>query len=425
MINITFIQYGGMTYRTVKNLAIKLDKSKFNVNYMWCKPGIDLYSSFTHPVPLDKEVDLQTKELTNAGVNVLEFIVNERFIPDPNLPWRGTNFWKIYNSIDTDVVFTWRSGRQEYPFCHISEPVVEWNVFGGYDKSINIVKSLAISPWCQEDFIKNGGKKEDSEVVFLPLSPPSTTKNLRNELNIDNDTIVCGMHQRVEDAIFDKHSLNAIKFAMQNSNKKIDFIFLGGSKKYKEYASFLGIKGHFLKSSMDYNFISEFLNTLNIYTHSRRDGETLGAAIQEAMIHSLPVVSHTSQWNAHIDTIGPGGVVLDSQSEYSETLLQWIENFDAAKEIGEKGCDFANGRYSWERVLLQVEKVFEDVYKNKSKLILDWKPLPLSIYQKRKPYYTARYVLLNLALKFLVRFFGQKSTRFLVDLKRFSKKIYK
>ena len=406
-----------MTYRTVKNLALKLNKDKFNVNYMWCKPGKDLYSNFSHPVPSDKEIECQTRELVDSGVNAVEFVVNERFVPDPNLPWKDTNFWDKYYSIDPDIVFTWRSGRQEYPFCHINEAVIEWNVFGGYDKSKNIVKSLAISPWCKKDFIRNGGNENKSEVVYLPLTSPVTNENFRKELNIDSETIVCGMHQRNEDSIFDSHSLDAIKNAVNKSNKKIDFVFMGGSSKYKDYANSIGLKGHFLESSSDYFDVSKFLNTLNIYTHARKDGETLGAAIQEAMIHELPVVSHTSQWNAHIDTIGPGGCVKETQADYNKVLLLWVEDLNIARKVGVKGKNFAKNRYSWEVVLRQIEDTFQEVFQNKTNLLLEWDPLPLDVYSKRKYYYIIRHTLLNLTVKALASIFGQKSTRVLPKIK--------
>ena len=411
-----------MTYRTVKNLALKLNKDKFNVNYMWCKPGKDLYSNFSHPVPSDKEIECQTRELVDSGVNAVEFVVNERFVPDPNLPWKDTNFWDKYYSIDTDIVFTWRSGRQEYPFCHINEAVIEWNVFGGYDKSKNIVKSLAISPWCKKDFIRNGGNENKSEVVYLPLTSPVTNENFRKELNIDSETIVCGMHQRNEDSIFDSHSLDAIKNAVNKSNKKIDFVFMGGSSKYKDYANSIGLKGHFLESSSDYFDVSKFLNTLNIYTHARKDGETLGAAIQEAMVHKLPIISHTSQWNAHIDTIGIGGKVCKTQNEYNNLLLKWVQNLDIAKDIGKQGKLFAEERYSWDGVLKQIEDIFENIDRNKDKLLLNWRPLSLDMYKKRKIYYFIRFYILNLTVMMLIKLFGQRSTRILPIIKNFFRK---
>jgi len=143
------------------------------------------------------------------------------------------------------------------------------------------------------------------------------------------------------------------------------------------------------------------------------------------MVHELPIISHTSQWNAHIDTIGPGGKVCETQDEYNSLLLEWVENLDIAKEIGRQGKQFAEDRYSWGRVLEQVEAVFEDVYRNKSQLLLNWKPLSLDIYKKRKFYFMIRFVLLSLTVKFLVKFFGQKSTQVLPKTKNYFRLLLK
>jgi len=429
MINITIIQYGGMTYRVLRNLAIKLDKTRFNVTYLWCEPGKDLYSDFKHPVAPNSDIENFKKEMENNGVVVKEFSVGKRFIPDPMLPWQNTDFWEIYNSIKTDIVFTWKGGREEYPFVHLNEMVVEWNVFGGYDNSTNLVKSLAVSPLCQEIYMDNGGNEKKSEVVFLPVIETQTEETFREELNIPSDAIVCGMHQRAEDTIFSPVSLNAIKYVQSKVEDKIYIVFLGGSRLYEKYAKEIGLEGYFLYPSgereyqnssglaSDYTIISKFLNTLTIYTHARKDGETLGAAIQEAMFHGLPVVSHTSQWNAHIDTIGPGGRVCETQEEYNNTLLEWLQNLDKAKEIGMKGQAFAEARYSWRTILDKIEKVFEDVYENKKEFQKEHIPLPLSIYNRRKPYYFIRFYLLKFVTNILVKFFGQKSTMWLPKMK--------
>ena len=437
MISVTFIQYGGMTYRVIKNLMLRLDKDKYNINFMWCKPGNDLYSGFKHPYPKEEDIFTQTKELTDGGINVIEFNVKERYIADPNLPWIKTDFWEKYNSLETDVVFTWKSGRQEYPFCHLKEPVVEWNVFGGHDISSNLVKSLAVSPFCQEEYIRNGGEKEKSTVVFLPVTVKQTNDNFRKELNIPENAIVVGMHQRAEDTIFSPISLNAIKHVQENAQKEVYIVFLGGSRLYDKYAKELGVKNGFFLSpngeisitntdslASGYYVVSKFLNTLDIYTHSRKDGETLGAAIQEAMVHKLPIISHTSQWNAHIDTIGIGGKVCKTQNEYNNLLLKWVQNLDIAKDIGKQGKLFAEERYSWDGVLKQIEDIFENIDRNKDKLLLNWRPLSLDMYKKRKIYYFIRFYILNLTVMMLIKLFGQRSTRILPIIKNFFRKLF-
>ena len=421
-INISFIQYGGMTYRTMIELACRLDKKKFNVVYFWCLPGVDKFSGFKHPIPTNEDIKLHKSNLVSNGVLPIEFKVQNRFIPDPNLPWENTNFWQLFDEVKTDVVFTWRGGRQEYPFCHINKPIVDWNVFGFFDPTFNVFKTLAISPYCLKENILNGNLTSKVEVAFLPLNEFKSKLNLRKELGISEDTIVVGMHQRVEDTIFDPHSLNAIKYVTQNSKIKLKIIFLGGSKKYEKYSKSLKLDGIFLEATKDYSYVSKFLNTLDIYTHARKDGETLGAAIQEAMIHSLPVLSHKSQWNAHIDTLGPGGIVCENQNDYNKILLSWVENLEKAKDFGEKGFQYALNRYSWKSTISIIENVFLEAANMNLK---GWLPVKLSIYKKRKILYFLRHFILSISTFILIKLFGQKASVFPVKAKQRIKNLLK
>ena len=416
-INISFVQYGGMTYRTMIEIASVLNKNIFNVNYFWCFPGKDQFSSFKHPIPKEEEILFFKKYLKDNKVNQHEFKVKKRFIPDPNLPWIGTNFFEIFEKVKTDIIFCWRSGRQEFPFCHINKPIVEWNVFGQFDPTKNLAKSLAISPFCKEEYIKNGGSPDNSEVVYLPLKDYKSKYNFRKELGIDESTIVLGMHQRKEDTIFSEISLNAINYVKNKSNLRIFTLFLGGSDKYKRYAKELELEGHFIESTSNYETVSKFLNTLDIYTHARKDGETLGAAIQEAMIHKLPVISHKSQWNAHIETIGPGGFVCDNQKQYNELLLSWIKNLDHAKNIGIEGYEYALKKYTNKRIVTQIENIFKIVFEKKRNY--NFNPPSKKIYRTRFLFYFPRYYLIKTFNFLMIFILGQRGTRILPKIKQY------
>jgi hypothetical protein len=364
-IKISFVQYGGISYRSLIDLAISLNKSLFDVNYFWCHPGKDLFSNFNHLQASPEQVLVELQRLKGAGVNPIQFRVEKRFIPDPTLPWIGTDFFEVFEAIKTDIVFTWKGGRSEYPFMHLGAPVVEWNVFGMVDRSQNLVKSLAISPLCKELYLKNGGEPAKSEVMYVPVLPPTTTDNLRQQLSIDDDAIVCGMHQRPEDAIFSPISLDAVQAVSKKLKNKIYFLILGGSELYQKHAKSIGLNNfHQLKYESGIDGVSRFLNTLNIYTHARTDGETLGRVLQEAMMHKLPIISHEAQWNAHIETIGVGGVVVSDPSKYAPILTEWISDPSKAKKIGSLGYDLAIQRYSFPAIVSRFEEILFEVARN-------------------------------------------------------------
>jgi glycosyltransferase involved in cell wall biosynthesis len=68
---------------------------------------------------------------------------------------------------------------------------------------------------------------------------------------------------------------------------------------------------HFLGEDGDNIQISKFLNTIDIFAHGRKDGETFGAVFAEAMMHGKPCLSHYSPIaNAQKETMGNGGLLL-------------------------------------------------------------------------------------------------------------------
>ena len=99
----------------------------------------------------------------------------------------------------------------------------------------------------------------------------------------------------------------------------MSFIILGGANKYRDQAKKLGLKNvYFLEHTGDENTIAKFLNTLDIYTHGRNDGETFGTIFAEAMSFRLPCISHYSfiGANAQPETMGPGGIFTKNEEEY-------------------------------------------------------------------------------------------------------------
>lgn len=395
-ISISFVQYGGISYRSLIDLAISLDKSIFDVKYFWCHPGKDLFSNFNHLQASSEQVLSEVRRLKNGGVTPIQFSVNKRFIPDPTLPWIDSNFFDVFEEVHTDIVFTWKAGKSEYPFMYLGVPVVEWNVFGMVDRSENLVKSLAISPLCRELYLKNGGDATKSEVMYVPVLAPTATSNLRKKLNIEDDAIVCGMHQRPEDAIFSPMSLDAVMAISKIIKNKIYFLLLGGSELYQKHAIAIGL-GNFLqlKYDSDIDGVSRFLNTLDIYTHARADGETLGRVLQEAMMHKLPIISHKAQWNAHIETIGAGGVVVSESSEYVSRLVEWISDMPTAKNIGLIGYHDAVSKYSFPAIVSRFQKILIESTDNAESD-------PIFQIKKIRPIITINYI-------YLLRYFAIKT----------------
>ena len=126
--------------------------------------------------------------------------------------------------------------------------------------------------------------------------------------------------------------------------------------------------------------VSKFLNTLDIFSHSAGAGESLGIAVQEAMIHKLPVVSIYGKNNGHIDVIGKTVEVAKTQEDYNRILLDLVENDHKRSLIGSLSYARAIEEFS----VQSMKKYFEDLFlkKHLEYQNVSFKVIDFSIYNK-------------------------------------------
>ena len=98
------------------------------------------------------------------------------------------------------------------------------------------------------------------------------------------------------------------------------------------------------------------------------------------------------------------------------SLFNWVNNLDESKIIGEKGYDYAIDRYSYNKIISQIEKSLISVFdKNKNNI---FNPLSIDIYKKRKYIYFLRYYMIRTITIVLIKIFGQQGTRILPKVKQ-------
>ena len=381
---IAFIKFGGLssggTERWLQMMAVNLPKDKFEVDYYYCDSAPYIGSDYKHS---NTDPDRLNYMLKNK-INLIKFNVGYKDITVPTHNWIDTNFWDVFDSSNYDFVQTAKAGEKEYPYYLINLPIVEYiTLSGGVDFSPNVVHSIHLSEWQRSRWIKNGGKMEKSSIIPIPVERPVSNENLRKELNIPLDAIVAGYHQRVDNNIASEIPLKAFS-KIQNPNWH--FIIMGGGSKYRELAKELDLKNiHFLDSNGDPIRISLFLNTLDIFAHGRKDGETFGTVLAEAMIHGLPCLSHFSGIaDAQPETMGPGGFFAKDLNEYTNKLEDFFKNKELREKIGNLGKDYAEKNYTiegcvkklclvYEKVLNDIKfidkKVFDDIKKKRDKEI--------------------------------------------------------
>jgi glycosyltransferase involved in cell wall biosynthesis len=244
----------------------------------------------------------------------------QKFLPETNLHLvrDDQHLEDTLLQIDPQILHVHYSGRAEPPITLDSvmnriPVVVTTNQFELENKSPlhNKVKRMYfVSQWLLDHKALWAKNDPRARVMYNPCDLPETTANLRAELSIPKDAFVIGRVGRADPGIHDAISLNAYK---QIQNDQTWFLALNAPSNMIEQAQGLGLKNFVaLPGTADSSWLSAFYNTIDILAHARRDGETFGCNIAEAMMHGKPVVSHLCDFmNAQTETVDGGGYVVD------------------------------------------------------------------------------------------------------------------
>jgi FkbM family methyltransferase len=347
-IRVAFIKFSGLsaggTERWLQTMAASLPRDLVSVDYYYCDSAPYIGSKYRHA-----DTDPHRLEyMRSRGVNLVKFHVGAKDIRTPTHDWRNTDFWQVFAHGRYDLVQVAKAGPAEYPFHRLSLPVVEMVALNaGVDHSPTIAWSIHLSQWQRGIWIREGGSLERSSVIPVPALPPASQSDLRRELNIPVGAIVAGFHQRADDAI---HSPVPLAAFAELEHEDRYFVVMGGGKSYRDQARRLGLRNvRFLDHSGDEMRLSEFLNTLDIFAHGRRDGETFGTVLAEAMMHGKPCLSHKAligNNNAQPETTGPGGLFAEDDVEYHDFLETLFIDPALRQKLGVKGREHADRYYS-------------------------------------------------------------------------------
>lgn len=363
-IKIACVKYAGLAVGGselwLQKLAAFLPKDRYEVDYYYCDAAPYIGSNYFH-VTTDP---IRGQFLRDHGVTPIEFKVGAKDVRTRKHIWRNTNFFEVFDASKYDIVQTVKAGGIEYPFYLLKVPIVEVVALGySVDPSRNIAWSFHSSPWQRAQWVRLGGSIKKSSVLPAPIEKPLTDKNYRQELSIPEDAIVAGFHQRTDDEIFSPIPLIAFSKCQDNN---WHFIIKGGSIKYREQAKELHLKNfHFIEKCAEAINISKFLNTIDIFAHGRKDGETFGAVLAEALMHGKPCLSHFSPTgaNAQPETMGPAGMFARNQEEYTAALRKLFSDYSWRAKLTARAKKQAEDNYSIESFIDTVNEKYHEILK--------------------------------------------------------------
>ena len=361
MIKVAFIKFGGManggTEKVLQTIAAELPKDKFIVDYFYCDSAPYIGSDFVHPDTDPSRVQY----VKNNGVNVIKFDVEFKDLRTATHDWVNTNFWELFDEEKYDVIQTGRSGHPEYPFTLINKtPIVDSiHLSGMAENKHNTVKTVLISKEQRDRWIMSGGPADKAVIIPNPLKIPDVRDiNYREEFGWQ-DKFIFGLHQRRDNHIFSPIPLEAYD-EIEDDNTA--FLLLGGSENYQKQAKDLGLKNFkHLPPVGELEPIHKFLNTLDVFAHGRSDGEQCSCAIIEAMSHGLPVISHTAPSMGQLEQIGDAGKVTNSYQEYSEVMVDMIDDKNYYSKCAQNSKKRYNEIYKLESIIKKYADIYEGV----------------------------------------------------------------
>lgn len=361
-IKIAFVKFGGLcaggTERFLHAIAANLPKDEFIVDFYYCDSAPYLGSDWVHP---DTD-QYRKKYLEDKKVNLIKFNVQYKDVRTPMHDWVNTNFWEVFDENNYDVIISGRAGHPEYPFYLIrKKPIINiLTLIAGVDNQSNVFRTIQISEWAGKKWVEQGG--DVSRLTIIPIFqefPKPPFNNLREELGLKNKFIY-GFHQRNTEDLFSEVPLLAYKNV---ENEDTFFILLGGSSKYRQQATELGLKNFIaLEHTGDENKIHSFLDSIDVFTHGRNDGETFGAVFTEAMYHKKPCISHKAAANGHVEVIGPSGTVFERHDivGYSNEMLRLKNDKQYYEDKSITGFNHYLSNYSLETQLNRIIKILKN-----------------------------------------------------------------
>ncbi|MBX6323252.1 MAG: glycosyltransferase family 4 protein [Rhodospirillaceae bacterium] len=277
---------------------------------------------------------------------------------------------RLLLALAPDILHVHYAGRAGPPF---SDPealdaagvVVTTNVFGFENTAPShdrVRRIFMVSDWLRQDRAPWSHADPRVEVFYNPVETPLAADDLRPSLGIPADAFVVGRVGRPDNVIYDPISLRAYA-AIQDG--RTWFLALAAPTYMIRDARRMGLRNFLcLPPTTDRLWQSRFYNTIDVLAHARRDGETFGCNIAEAMMHGRPVVSHRSPvHNAQTEIIGDTGFVVgeNDAAAYAEALGRLRADAGLRRRLGEAARGRAMALFEASALTRRLERTYLDL----------------------------------------------------------------
>lgn len=322
--------FGG-TEKAILTFCQNLDRTQFDLHLFISQPlsllrraRIRLFRHFSK-----KNDEIYRIKLLNARIRLGQF---ESILGQENIHQGSVrDFVKVCAQLTPDIIH-FNRGKWDKFFSAIEQHIpanqcfVETNIFG-YPAAPTYHRQISayyfVSHWLMNKSAWHAGK---GKVLLNPIKQPATDQTLREQYAIPREAFVFGRISR-PDLNDDDFIVRAFE---QVAHSNCYLFILAPTRAIRDSQRPNNII--LLEPTIDEVEISRFYNSLNALLHYRREGETFGMNIAEAMMHGVPVISHDSDVdNAQLELLaadedGPVGLVsprgdMEHYSRNMATLL--------------------------------------------------------------------------------------------------------
>ncbi len=288
------------------------------------------------------------------------------------LGWGLSDFAKCCSSIGPAIIHFNRGLPMDFYTENIDKlpsgiKIIDHNIFAT-KPSASYLKALDhmffVSQWCLNK--SSWADPNKSSFIYNPVADTSRALgdcDIRQELHIPTDSIILGRLSRPN--LDDGEFIIEVLLRIFAKFPRVHFVCVGASKAFTVKAHKLGLaKVHCLLPTTDEARIDQFLQALDIFLHYRREGETFGLNIAEAMSRGIPIVSHKSEVdNAQVELITQdrrSGIVCDKLSvdAYVAALEKLITDSSLRLQLGQNARQTAEKHFCAGELTRTLESVY-------------------------------------------------------------------
>ena len=346
--------YSG-TDRTAALLAKYLDKNRF-----------DVFLVYREPDSANNRLDVVKEWLGEDHVIPYQWNPGKKIQQPPHFP-EYDNFFEVVSKINPQIAHFHFSGRNEFPVFKWLVPnakIVTTNIFGYKDDANQSDQIIYISEYNRIKALQQ--KEKDGFVLPNPIESPIVLDKkycrswLTKNFGIPKDGILGLRVGRPDNP--EQISIKAFAEVLK-TRPNTHYLIVGPCAQWRAYAKDVG-NIHFIDQITDDYELAILHNAADIYLHARNDGEICSTAIQQAMMYSLPIISHRSKiYNGQVEMLQDVGycVGVGDFEQYTKILLELIDNESLRNEIGQKAFAKAITNYEAKIVAKRLEQIYDQV----------------------------------------------------------------